>query len=54
MLIVLLAVLGPLLAPHGQNEVVGTPFSSKGFLGTDYLGQDVSVAAAVRRPDRSC
>jgi len=40
-LVVLFAVLGPLVAPHGQNEVVGTPFSSGGFLGTDYLGQDV-------------
>lgn len=40
-LIVLFAIVGPLLAPHGQNEVVGTPFSSDGFLGTDYLGQDI-------------
>jgi peptide/nickel transport system permease protein len=39
--IVLFAVLGPLLAPHGENEVVGAPFSSTGFFGTDYLGQDV-------------
>jgi peptide/nickel transport system permease protein len=41
LLIVLLALLGPLLAPHGQNEVVGPPFSHQGLLGTDYLGQDV-------------
>ncbi|RLV50544.1 ABC transporter permease [Nocardioides mangrovicus] len=40
-IIVLLAVFGPLLAPHGQNEVVGPTFSSKGLFGTDYLGQDV-------------
>ena len=40
-LVVLFAVLGPLLAPHGQNEVVGPPFSSVGVFGTDYLGQDV-------------
>lgn len=45
-LVVLLAVLGPLLAPHGQNEVVGTPFGQGGALGNgplgnDYLGQDV-------------
>jgi peptide/nickel transport system permease protein len=40
-LVVLFAVLGPLLAPHGQNDVVGTPFSKDGLLGTDYLGQDV-------------
>ena len=35
------AVLGPLLAPHGENEVVGPPFASQGVFGTDYLGQDV-------------
>jgi peptide/nickel transport system permease protein len=40
-LVVLFAIIGPLLAPHGQNEVVGTPFSGDGLLGTDYLGQDV-------------
>ena len=41
-LVVLLAVLGPLLAPHGQNEVVGPPFgTADGLLGNDYLGQDV-------------
>ena len=39
--VVLVAVVGPLLAPHGQNEVVGPPFAKQGFLGTDYLGQDV-------------
>lgn len=41
LLIVLMALLGPLIAPHGQNEVVGPPFSHQGLLGTDYLGQDV-------------
>jgi peptide/nickel transport system permease protein len=40
-LIVLFALLGPLLAPHGENEVTGPPFSKVGALGTDYLGQDV-------------
>jgi peptide/nickel transport system permease protein len=41
-LVVLLAVLGPLLAPHGENEVVGVPLgSAPGLLGNDYLGQDV-------------
>lgn len=40
-LVVLFALMGPLLAPHGQNEVVGTPFATSGLLGTDYLGQDV-------------
>jgi peptide/nickel transport system permease protein len=39
--VILFALLGPLLAPHGENEVVGSPFSSQGVLGTDYLGQDV-------------
>jgi peptide/nickel transport system permease protein len=39
--VVLLAVFGPLLAPHGENEVVGAPFTSQGVFGTDYLGQDV-------------
>jgi peptide/nickel transport system permease protein len=40
-LVVLIAIFGPLFAPHGENQVVGPPFSSQGFLGTDYLGQDV-------------
>lgn len=40
-LVVLFAVLGPWLAPYGENEVVGLPFSTKGVLGTDYLGQDI-------------
>lgn len=40
-LIVLFAIFGPLLAPHGENEVAATPFSSTGLFGTDYLGQDV-------------
>jgi peptide/nickel transport system permease protein len=41
-LVVLLAVLGPLLAPYGENEVVGVPLgSAPGLLGNDYLGHDV-------------
>jgi peptide/nickel transport system permease protein len=40
-LVAAFALLGPLFAPHGQNDVVGTPYSSKGLFGTDYLGQDV-------------
>lgn len=41
-LIVLLAIFGPLIAPYGEYEVVGRPFTTQGsFLGTDYLGQDV-------------
>ncbi|MFT4218025.1 MAG: ABC transporter permease [Micropruina sp.] len=40
--VVVLAVLGPLLAPYGENEIVGKPFTMEGGpLGTDYLGQDV-------------
>lgn len=40
--VVLLAVVGPWVAPHGQNDLVGKPYSHAGsFLGTDYLGQDV-------------
>ncbi len=41
LLIVLFAIFGPLFAPHGENEVVGAPFSSQGVFGTDYLGNDV-------------
>ena len=40
-LVALVALVGPLLAPHGENEVVGTPYTSQGLFGTDYLGQDV-------------
>jgi len=39
--VALLAIFGPFLAPYGENEVVGPPYSHKGFLGTDYLGEDV-------------
>jgi peptide/nickel transport system permease protein len=39
--VVLVAVFGPFLAPHGQNEVVGPPLAHQGIFGTDYLGQDV-------------
>lgn len=42
LVIVLLAVIGPLIAPYGEYEIVGKPFTQEGsFLGTDYLGQDV-------------
>lgn len=41
-IVVLLAIVGPWLAPHGENTIVGKPFTDAGsFLGTDYLGQDV-------------
>jgi peptide/nickel transport system permease protein len=41
-IITLVAIFGPLMAPYGENEIVGKPFTHEGsFLGTDYLGQDV-------------
>lgn len=42
--VVLLAFIGPLLAPHHPNEIVGPPFSTASSfppLGTDFLGRDV-------------
>jgi peptide/nickel transport system permease protein len=42
--LVLLAILGPTLAPYGPSTAVGAPNSNpngKALLGTDYLGQDV-------------
>jgi peptide/nickel transport system permease protein len=40
--IALIAIIGPWLAPYGENEIVGKPFTMEGsWLGTDYLGQDV-------------
>ena len=39
--VVLFAIFGPFLAPYGENEVVGPPFSKQGVFGTDYIGQDV-------------
>jgi peptide/nickel transport system permease protein len=40
--ITLIAIIGPWLAPYGENEIVGKPFTHEGsILGTDYLGQDV-------------
>lgn len=41
LVVTLLAVVGPWVAPHGENDIVGRPFSSGGVFGTDYLGQDV-------------
>ncbi len=41
LLVVGFAVVAPFLAPFGENEVAGPPFGKDGFLGTDYLGQDV-------------
>jgi peptide/nickel transport system permease protein len=42
--LVLLAIIGPFVAPYGPSTAVGAPNSnpgSKAALGTDYLGQDV-------------
>jgi peptide/nickel transport system permease protein len=40
--VVVFAVVGPWLAPYGENDIVGKPYTMEGsFLGTDYLGQDV-------------
>lgn len=42
LLVVALAVIGPWVAPYGEYELVGRPYTNEGaFLGTDYLGQDV-------------
>lgn len=41
-IVVVIALIGPWLAPHGEHDIVGKPFTDAGsFLGTDYLGQDV-------------
>lgn len=40
--VTLLAIVGPWIAPHAENAIVGRPFTTEGsVLGTDYLGQDV-------------
>jgi peptide/nickel transport system permease protein len=42
LVVALIAIVGPWLAPYGENEIVGKPFTTEGsWLGTDYLGQDV-------------
>ena len=42
LVVALVAIIGPWLAPYGENEIVGKPFTLEGsILGTDYLGQDV-------------
>ena len=43
-LVILVALLGPLLAPHSPTQFVAPPYdppSAKAWLGTDYLGRDV-------------
>lgn len=42
--VVLVALVGPYLSPHGPTEFVGVPYSPSGDgmpFGTDHLGQDV-------------
>ena len=45
LLLVLVALVGPYVAPHSPTDFVSLPFSppggEAGILGTDYLGQDV-------------
>ena len=41
LLVVIIAIVGPWLAPYGESEITGKPYTGAGFLGTDYLGQDV-------------
>lgn len=40
-LVVAFAIFAPFIAPYGENETAGPPYSKDGFFGTDYLGQDV-------------
>ena len=43
-LLVLIAIVGPFVAPYGPSTPVGVPNAlpgGKAVLGTDYLGQDV-------------
>jgi ABC-type dipeptide/oligopeptide/nickel transport system permease subunit len=44
LLTLLVAIIGPLLAPHGPADIVGAPGQTPGgglLLGTDYIGHDV-------------
>jgi peptide/nickel transport system permease protein len=41
LLIVAFVIIAPFFAPYGESETAGPPYSKDGFLGTDYLGQDV-------------
>src|SRR5688572_19423987 len=44
LLVLLLALLGPLMAPYGPSEQLGAPFQQPGggfLLGTGVLGRDV-------------
>lgn len=39
--VTLIAILAPVIAPHSPTQSVGVPFSSAGALGTDDLGRDL-------------
>jgi peptide/nickel transport system permease protein len=42
--VVLVAIFGPLFAPHSPSAIIGAPYhapSANALLGTDYLGEDV-------------
>ena len=46
LVLVVIAIIGPWIAPHGASEFVAPPFSKPGqngagILGSDYIGQDV-------------
>ena len=44
LVIVVIAIFGPFVAPHSPSALVGAPYtapSSHALLGTDYLGEDV-------------
>ncbi len=41
LLVIAFAVLAPLVAPYGEEQTAGPPYSKEGLFGTDYLGQDV-------------
>ena len=45
LIVVVVAIVGPYVAPHAADEFIGAPSQpaggDNGFLGTDYLGQDV-------------
>jgi len=41
LLIVAFAIVAPFIAPYGESETAGPPYSKDGIFGTDYLGQDV-------------
>jgi peptide/nickel transport system permease protein len=41
LLIVGFAIVAPYVAPYGENETAGPPYSKDGIFGTDNVGQDV-------------